>query len=451
MIYPTNRFLLLCLIPAGFAVLLLPLEAVGLPALLEALRGRLVLALLVLDAALCGVFVVDAFTVPRARRFSAIRQADHVFSVAFPHRVVVLVEVQRGLRNSVHALVSDDCLEHMQREIVVHDVYLRSGINELEYRLRVMRRGHYQLQRVYVTVLSQLGLCRRVLKVPCPTQLDVYPDLKAVSRYMLLARKSHLGLIGIRRAPRPGGENDFERLRDYQRGDEVRHIDWKASARNDRLIVRTYQLNRNQTVIFMVDCGRMMTAETDGRTMLDYSLDSTLLLSRIALDQGDRVGLLAFDSRILRYVAPAGGAGHHRRLVRAGFDLFPSYRESNYDLAFHHLNRVCRKRSLVCLVTSVIDEMNAALMESYLGAIAGRHLPFAVLLQYPDLARLMERPPGNEAVLFRQAAAADFLLWRGQVVERLKNRGVLAMEALPHKLNADLINEYLRIKARKLL
>ena len=451
MIHPTNRFLVLCLIPAACAVVLLPLEAVGLPVLLEILRGRLLETLLVLDAALLGLLFADAFTLPLQRRFSATRQAEHVFSVAYPHPVVLLLDIRPGMRNRFRAQVSDDCLEHMQRDTAMHDVRLSSGRNEIEYRLAVMRRGRYRLSRVYLTVFSQLGLCRRVMQLPCLTELSVYPDLKAVSRDMLLARKSHLGLIGIRRAARPGGENDFERLRDYQRGDEVKHIDWRASAKNDRLIVRTYQLNRNQTVIFMVDCGRMMTAETDRRTMLDYSLDATLLLARIALDQGDRVGLLAFDSHVLRYVAPAGGAGHHRRLVRAGFDLFPSYRESNYDLAFQHLNRVCRKRSLVCLVTSVIDEMNAALMESYLGAIAGRHLPFAVLLQYPDLARLMERPPGDEAVLFRQAAAADFMLWRGQVVERLKNRGVLAMEALPGKLNADLINEYLRIKARKLL
>ncbi len=431
--------------------MLLPLEALGLPAVLEVLRGRLLETLFILDGALLGLLLIDALFVPWGRRLRAERVCDHIFSAAYPHRVLLRLVVSGGLRRRFRARISDDCRENMRREEELHEVALETGVNEIEYRLRVMRRGRYTLDRVYVSIFSQLGLCRRVLRLPCRSEIAVYPDLKAVSRYMLLARKSHLGLIGIRRMARAGGENDFERLRDYQRGDEVRRIDWKASARHDRLIVRTYQVTRNQTVIFLLDCGRMMTAETDGRSMLDYALDAVLLLARIALDQGDRVGLLAFDSHVLRYVAPASGAGHHRRLVRAGFDLFPSYRESNYDLAFGHLNRVSRKRSLVCLVTSVIDDMNAALMESYLGAIAGRHLPFAVLLQYPDLSRLMERPPTTTDRLFWQAAAADFLLWRDRVVERLKNRGVLSIEALPQQLTADMINEYLRIKARKLL
>lgn len=433
------------------ALVLLPIEAMGLPEALEILRGRLVEVIVVMDGLVISLLIADAATLPRRRRISASRTLDHVFSLAYPHRVALALQVRGGFRGKFHARVSDDLLANMRREGMVHDVILRTGVNLLEYRLRVMSRGKYSLSCVYVTVFSFLGLCRKVARIPCNSEVNVYPDLKAVSRYILLARRSQLGLIGIRKAARAGGENDFERLREYQRGDEVRHVDWKASAKQDRLIVRTYQLNRNQTIVFMVDCGRMMTAEIDGRSMLDFALDAILLLAKIALDQGDRVGLLAFDSRVLRYVAPAAGAGHHRRLVRAGYDLFPSYRESNYDLAFQHLNRVSRKRSLVCLVTNVIDEMNAAMMESYLGAIAGRHLPFAILLQYPDLWSLLEFPPKDDRALYRQAASADFLFWQLAVIQRLKNRGVLALESLPHKLNADLINEYLRIKARNLL
>ena len=462
MIYPTDRFLKLALVPVLLTFLLLPIH-VTFKASPDLFGGLLkasdflgileysALAILLGDGALAALFFFDGLLLPRRKRFSVERATDQIFSIGYPHHVTLNIFLKKGLLNDLVVRIHDDKNPHMTELDFPHEGRLLAGKNVISYRLQVQQRGNHALERVYITALSPLGLVRKVLRIPCLTELRVYPDLKAVSRYVLLARKSHLGLIGIRRAARAGGDNDFERLREYQRDDEFKHIDWKASARNDKLIVRTYQMSQNQTVIFLLDCGRMMTAEIEGRSMLDYALNSVLLLARVALDQGDRVGLMAFDSGVLRYTAPAHGPGHHRRLVRAGYDLFASHEESNFDMAFQHLNAVCRKRSLVCLITNVIDQMNAEMMHSYLGAIAGRHLPFAVLLQYRDVAKLLEAPPQDMETLYTQAAAADFLLWRRQVIQKLKNRGVLTLEAFPDKLDANLINEYLWIKARKLL
>ena len=240
-------------------------------------------------------------------------------------------------------------------------------------------------------------------------------------------------------------------MRDYQPDDEFRHIDWKATARQNNLIVRTYQMNQNQTIIFLLDCGRMMTAEFEGRSNLDYALNSVLLLAHVALRQGDRVGLLAFSSGVRRYVKPGSGANYHRRLVQAAYDLKAEHSESNFDLAFQYLNTVSRKRSLVCLITNVIDEMNSEMIRAYLGSLAGRHLPFAVLMKQREIHALLEEEALSRELLFQQAAAADFVLWRDNVIQTLGNHGVLTLEAFPDQLDAALINEYLKIKARKLL
>lgn len=362
------------------------------------------------------------------------------------------IHVGRGrVRSRFQARVYDDAREGMHVLGFPHHTTLQTGRNRIDYRLQIPQRGNYPLKKVYVTCYSLLGFVRRVYHVRCENHIRVYPDLKRVSRYALLARKSHLGLIGIRRARRAGGDNEFERLRDYENDDEFRHIDWKATAKQSRLIVRTYQMQQNQTVIFLVDCGRMMTAEFYGRSLLDYALDSILMLSHVALKQGDRVGLIAFAGSVIRYVKPAPGPVQHRRLVQACYDLFPRHEESNYDHVFQYLNSVSRKRSLVTLLTNVIDDMNAEMMLSYLGALAGRHLPFAVLLKQREIHDLVEQAPANMDDLFEQAAAADFLLWKETVVQKLKNRNVLALEAFPDNLDAALINEYLKIKARKLL
>ncbi len=452
MVYPSNRFLVLCILPVALAFVAPLLQFMTETPILKIGEEFFVTALLVLDALLLALFLLDAFTIPGRKRFRIERSTDRVFSANFAHRVTLDIMLAPGLvRNRLRAWLADDAVEGMDVTEFPHDARLRSGRNRIEYRLRVPRRGHYRLTKVYLSCYSILGFARRVYRIPCETEIRVYPDLKAVSRYALLARKSHLGLIGIRRARRAGGDNEFERLRDYQNDDDFRHIDWKSTARQNRMIVRTYQMTQNQTIVFLLDCGRMMTAEFEGRSMLDYAMNSVLLLSHVALKQGDRVGFLAFASGVLRYVKPASGDGQHRRLIQACYDLSARHEESNYDLVFQYLNNVSRKRSLVTLLTNVIDDMNVELMLAYLGALAGRHLPFAVLLKQREIQELADRPPVAMNQLFEQAAAADFLLWKETVVQKLKNRSVLALESFPDQLDALLINEYLNIKARKLL
>ncbi len=448
MIYPTNRFLYLVFVPLFGAIFLLPLEIAAGPSYAW-ISGRAIVGLLILDGALLALFVLEALTLPRRRRFSAGRKTDPVYSIHYPHGVELDI-IYRGSR-SLSTIVKDDWSEPMSPEGFPDEVRIQTGVNRIGYRLRINDRGMHKMEKAHITVFSTFGFVRRIYRVPCPSEIRVYPDLKAISKYLLLARKSHLGLLGIRRAMKGGGDTEFERLREYQRDDEFRHMDWKATARQSRMIVRTYQMNQNQTVSFLVDCGRMMTAEVKGRTLLDYALNSILLLSRVALGQGDRVGFTAFDSSVHRFVKPAIGPGHHRRLVRAAYDLFPSHRESNFDQAFHHLNAYSRKRSLVILITNVIDEMNAETIRSYLGGLSGRHLPFAILLKQRDVEEMVSERPTDPDGFYVQAAAADFLTWKARTVQSLTNSGVLVLEAFPDNLDTEMINRYLMIKARKLL
>lgn len=449
MYYPTGRFLILIALPL---LLLIPLLAfTGTVSIMEIESPLAWSSLGLINALLFLLFWLDGFTIPRKKRFHVIRESERIFSINFPHSITLHIDMHSGLRRSIRVRIFDDATQIMHVEEFLHDVVLRTGRNTLHYKLRIPERGNFKLQYLYLTSFSLLGLVRKVYRINCVSDILVYPDLKAVSKYALLARKSHLGLMGIRRARRAGGDNEFERLREYQRDDEFRHIDWKASARQKNLIVRIYQQTQNQTIIFMLDCGRMMTAEFEGRSLLDYALNSLLLLSHVALSQGDRVGLLAFGSNIKRYVRPAAGLNHHRRLVQATYDLTAEHEESNFDFAFQYLNNVSRKRSLVCMITNVIDTMNAQQLHSYLGSLAGRHLPFGVLLKEHDIHNLVESPPIDTEDMFIQAAASDFLLWKEGVAQNLKNRNVLVMESFPEDLDAAIINEYLRIKAHKLL
>jgi uncharacterized protein (DUF58 family) len=203
--------------------------------------------------------------------------------------------------------------------------------------------------------------------------------------------------------------------------------------------------------MFLIDCGRMMTNEAAGLSLLDHALNSMLMLSFVALNRGDSVGLVCFSDEIHTFVPPRSGKQQMNRLLHASFDRFPRLVESRYDEAFLYLGSHCRKRSLVVLVTNVIDEVNSHQVQQYLGSLAGRHLPVGVLLRDRRIFEAADVPQPQGRELYRAAAAAEILCWRHQVLTDLHSKGVLSLDVFPEDLTAPLINRYLEIKARHLL
>ncbi len=243
------------------------------------------------------------------------------------------------------------------------------------------RRGAFALEHVYLKFSSPWKLWIRHRQLDLHDPLNVYPDMKQFSEYALLARTNRLSLIGVRKTRRVGQDSEFERLRDYTRDDNYRHIDWRSTARRRKLTVRQFQSDQSQRVIFMLDCGRMMTNQRDGYSLLDHALNSILMMAYVALTQGDSVGLLCFSDTIHSYIPPRGGSSQMNRLLQAGFDQFPRLVESRYDQAFLYLANRCKRRSLVVLTTNVIDEVNAGSIVDHLGNISGQHLPLGVVLR----------------------------------------------------------------------
>jgi len=294
-------------------------------------------------------------------------------------------------------------------------------------------------------------LWKGVYRVAAESEIHVYPDLKQIAEYRLLARTNRLSQFGVRRTRRVGQDNDFERLRDYNLDDNFKFIDWRTTARRRKLTVKDFQSSQSQRIIFLVDCGRMMTNEHSGLNLLDHALNAALMLSHVALMRGDAVGMLFFNNRVLSYVPPKSGKGQMNHLLHAAFDRHPEYVESRYDQAFVYLRTRCLKRSLIVLMTSVIDEVNANQVQRYLGALVGRHLPVGVLMRDSRIWRMLEAYESDTTELFTAAAAADILAWRHEVLVELDRSGVLYVDAFPNELSAPLINRYLEIKARHLL
>ncbi|MEZ6104354.1 MAG: DUF58 domain-containing protein [Pirellulaceae bacterium] len=413
-------------------------------------RIDFVTAILLADFMIAAIALVDIWSLPRRKLLVIERSAQRVASLQKDHPVTLTLTNQS--RRPTSLTVRDDCPLDCTAHPKEHPLHLPARSRAtLRYDLRASRRGAFQLQYVYLRMLSRFGMWQHFRQHQVSTTLHVYPDMKQLAEYAILARTNRLSLVGVRRTRKIGQDNEFERLRDYTRDDNFKHIDWRTTARRRKLTVKDFQTNQSQRVVFLVDCGRMMTNESSGLSLLDHSLNAMLMLSYVALRQGDAVGMICFSDRIHSFVPPRGGLNQMNRMIHASFDRFPPLVESRYDQAFLYLSSHCRKRSLVVLTTNIIDEVNANQVRQYLSAAVGKHLPLGVFLRDHALFGTVERPLTSPHGIYDSAAAAEIITWRHEVIADLQHHGVLSIDAFPEDMTAPLVNRYLEIKARHLL
>jgi uncharacterized protein (DUF58 family) len=327
------------------------------------------------------------------------------------------------------------------------------GRDHLIFRYHVLprRRGAFDVGRTYLRIASLLGLWQRNLKLSVPHRLRVYPNVKALNTYGLLARRNRIDLMGFRKTRGRGSDVEFDRLRDYQPDDDYRRIDPFASARYRRLITREYEVSRNQNIFFMIDCSRLMAAESRGLPNLDHALNATLMLSYLALDFGDNVGLCAFDESVRAFLPPTSGPRSKTAVLHVLYDLHESPAEADYEQAFRTLNLRVRQRSLVVLFTNVMDGASFDLLRPHIRILTRRHLPLVLLLRDEDLFDLAEAQPRSVPEFFEIGAAAELATWRERMASELQRLGALVLDITPSQATPDLINSYLRIKADQLL
>ncbi|NQU24144.1 MAG: DUF58 domain-containing protein [Candidatus Nealsonbacteria bacterium] len=412
--------------------------------------SSVLIATAAINGVLAAVFLADGLTLPSQRAFSAERHVVRTASLRKPHPVslTLLNHTRRAFRVRVRDGVPHELNPEPDELSLTLTGHSRST---LRYMLRPAHRGAFMLEQIHLQVRSRLGFWQRQLDYMVASAIHVYPDMKQLGQYALLARTNRLSLLGVRRTRRIGQDHDFERLRDYTIDDNHKHIDWRATARRQKLTVKDFQSSQSQRIIFLLDCGRMMTNEAAGLSLLDHGLNAMLMLSYVALRQGDSVGMVTFSDEIHSYVPSRSGMNQMNRLLHASFDRVAQLTESRYDQAFRYLASHCRKRSLVVLITNVIDEVNSAQIERYMTNLVGRHLPLSVLLRDRSLFDAVDVEQPREEELWPAAAAADILTWRHQVLTDLQSKGVLSLDVFPENLTAPLVNRYLEIKARHLL
>lgn len=379
-----------------------------------------------------------------------VREISDVLSVGTqnPAQLVIRSRCQWPLQLSIH----DDPGELCEVERMPQSLKLDPWKQEtVKYSVVPLKRGAGVMQEVHLRFATRMKLWTRHEVRPLIREIRIYPDIRAVYRYELMARSNRLSEIGVRMMRMPGQGREFERLREYRFGDEIRRIDWKATARHRELISREFNVERNQNIVLMVDCGRFMRNETEGVSYLDRALNAAIMLSYIALGQGDNVSLMAFSNRIERFVRPVRGKPGIQTILRSVYDLEPSQGTADYSLALEHLQRVQRKRALVILITFVTDELQLDVIGESLRPGSLPYLPLCVLLQDEGLKALAESVVDSDNRAFSAGAAAGILNGQAQRVATLRRDGVMILDTRVDVLTERLINEYLMIKMRNLM
>ena len=248
-----------------------------------------------IDAVLLLLAVFDLLRMPLLKRLSAARGILKIASLNKRHDVELTLT--NGSRRTLRMELVDDLAQTWIAQPASFDVRLKPrSRTTFGYHFRARRRGKFRMECLHLRVRSPWGLWWRYVRLPVESEVHVYPDMAQLRDYAILARTNRLSLLGVRRTRKVGQDNEFERLRDYSLDDNFRHIDWRATARGNRLTVRDFQVNQSQRLIFMIDCGRMMTNESAGIAMLDHAINAMLMASFVALRQGDAVGLICFNS-----------------------------------------------------------------------------------------------------------------------------------------------------------
>lgn len=315
-----------------------------------------------------------------------------------------------------------------------------------EARQRLPERGVYRWSAVHLRMDGPMGLMRLTVERPVTAECRVYPDIRRVRDHIVTRRLHDAIAPHLRTARIRGIGSEFESLREYEDGDDIRRIDWRASARYLRPIVRNYEIEPFRTVMVLVDAGRLMAQSAGDGAKLDHAIDAALMVAGVALDGGDRCGALVFDDQLRAYLPPRGGLGQLRAVVETLFDVKPTFAESHFQRAFVQLQTRLRKRSLIVILGDVTDVDASASLLSGVVALSRRHLVVFAALRTPEVQAVIDAPSRTVADPYEKAVAYRLLEDRAAVMARMHKSGVQVLDVEPERVTVPLVNKYLELR-----
>jgi len=408
-------------------------------------------AALAYDIALLALAVIDARRSGLPKGVRLTREFNGRFAVGA--ETEVHVNVQNAQPHAVSLIIKDEYPPQMKLS-GLREAHLRiegQTSAALVYGLTPPRRGRFEFGRTAVRFLSRLNLVWCETQVGEATAVKVYPNMRRAREAELKALGARSLVASHRKTSWRGEGREFESLRDYVRGDELRHISWSATARRGKLTTRQYQVERDQTILIAIDGGRLMTARIEQETKLDSAVHAALALMSAAARAGDNAGLLVFGRKIKTYLPPGRGHEHIDAALEALYSVEPEMLEPSYSRAFEFIAANSKRRSLVILVTDLVDEEGSKELLTSLRLLRPRHLPLVVTIADRDLRAVVSNAPENSRDLFTQSVAEEIMYLRETALRLVESQGGLALDVTAAALAPAILEKYLQVKERGLL
>jgi len=431
---------------------------------------RLSYAMLAWDLLVLIAAVLDGARLPRANKLAAMRSWSNAPSLDSQTEIELTIENQGSV--IIQCRLIDDLPSALrdaaaQQEMIRVSSFPRVPAS-VRYRIEPQERGDCTTGQLYIRYRSPLGLAERWAKAPLQQTLRVYPALRTGEEQQIFLARSRQIDLQLRQTRQRGLGRDFESLRDYRPGDDMRDICWTASARRGNLITRQYQTERSQPVWIVLDCGRLMRSRVVAapgtkaamplapgslreHSKLDHACTTAVALAQLALFSGDRVGLLAYGQTIQQRLLPGRGAAHLRQMIELLAQLRAESSEADHLRATTLLGRLQPRRSLILWVTDLAETaMRPEVIDGAMHLLR-RHVLLFVAMAQPEVDAIAQDRPNNVDQMFRAAAAQEMAGRRELLLARLHEQGALTLDLNPEAVTSSVLNQYLKVKERAML
>jgi len=398
-----------------------------------------------IDLLLAVLLVADALQLRDAEKLVARREHEEILSLGAANPVTLVVE--NPTPYAYHVIIRDALPDQCEGERYTgHGLLTAYGEFRHTYRLTPLQRGGFAFGVLTMRIKTGLGLWVLQRAPATATPFKVYPNIQQTKQQHLLSRRLRARQMGLRAMRLRGQGMEFESLRDYLPDDELRRVDWKASARRGSMVTREYDIERSQHIMLVLDLGRAMASRLDYMTKLDHAINASVLLTYVSAQSQDRVGVMAFADEIIAYMAPGKGSGQLPLVLDQLYPLQAREVESNYREAFTYLAHHQRKRALLIIFTDLIDPDSSKRLIDNLALLHPRHVVLCVALSDYELKDILHGAPANYTGMYQQAVATAVLEDRQLALAQLHQRGILTVDAAPSDLAVAVVNRYLAIK-----
>lgn len=381
----------------------------------------------------------------RAKRSSAVKLSNGDDNI-------VTIHLENHYGFTANLTVIDELPIQFQIRDFEKKIKLESGKeSHLRYSLRPVERGEYHFGALRVFASSAIKLVERRFSFEQNAMLPVYPSFIQMRKYELLAIHNKLMTGGIKKIRRIGQSTEFDQIKEYVAGDDIRTINWKAAARRDKLMVNKYQDEKSQPVYCMIDMGRNMKMPFEQMALLDYAINASLVISNIAHIKSDKPGLITFTHQIHTHVKAERRNSQMKRILEALYNQETNYSESDLGKLYMHVKNHVNQRSLLLLFTNFESLSSLKRQLKYLRQIAKSHLLVVIFFENTELRKLLDKSADNTFEIYYKAIAEKFELEKRLITKELTACGIQSVYTTPQNLSVNTINKYLELKARGLV